>query len=82
MVVADVDPLIELGGACVNFEFPDKTVIRMQMQIDHTPHLPQSPFTCRRAFPHGGMNICNHTQLNKLDDLDEKEECCKATRYC
>jgi hypothetical protein len=25
MAVADVDPLNEMGGACVNFEFPDKT---------------------------------------------------------
>jgi hypothetical protein len=84
MAVADVDPLNDMGGACVNFEFPDKTVIKMQMKIDHTPHLPQSPFTCRRAFPHGGINICNHKQLNKLNDLDKKEGCYKAVskEYC
>jgi hypothetical protein len=56
MAVADVDPLNEMGGACVNFEFPDKTVIKMQMQIDHTPHL-RSPRSRAGEPPHTAASI-------------------------
>ena len=90
IAVADADPMIELGGAHVNFEFcdsdgrPTGEVEHRYFEIDRTPHAPQFTYSARRCIPHEGISICNHRSMNKLDDLERKRECYQALakEYC